>query len=226
MSKAWTQIIQTTGSIAWLRQLARILTSRYLVYMGSEQTVTHSRIAKAFIVVSKVIGVLFLGIVVLVLLLMWSWAAPSDNALGKRFQSHRFELETLARMSEEDADVIKVADTFIRLKNDWSWPRPESEWGITRERWDEYRRLFREVGLIGWEKDDVGNIDLVAHSTGFAPAGLTTKGFVHCNSALTPDKAFLPCVEQRDRGQSDTKANRGSTYRKLDQDWYIFEAWD
>src|ERR1700735_5933854 len=158
MSKAWTQIIQTTCSIAWFRQLARILTSRYLVCMGSEQTVTHSRIAKAFIVVSKVIGVLFLGIVVLVLLLMWSCAAPSDNALGKRFQSHRFELEALARMSEEDADVIKVADTLIRLKNDRSWPRPESKWGITRERWDEYRRTSCVVGLIGEEKDDVRTI--------------------------------------------------------------------
>jgi hypothetical protein len=63
----------------------------------------------------------------------------------------------LVRMSNEDADMIRIADDFTRTKSNWGWPRPEPTWGITPQRWDEYRRLFRQVGLsAGLQKDGVG----------------------------------------------------------------------
>ncbi len=194
--------------------------------MDAAQKVARGRLANALIVVSKVVGVLLLSVVVLLLLLMWSCAAPSDKTLSRRFQVHRSELEALARMSQEDADVIRVADDFTRLKNDWGWPRPESKWGVTRDRWDEYRRLFREVGLSGGlDKDEAGNVFFIAHTEGFVTGG-AAKGFVYCISAGDRDKSFLPCVEQRDQGQAGSQSDKGSSYRKLSQNWYIFEAWD
>jgi hypothetical protein len=174
----------------------------------------------------KAAGLLLLGVVVIVLLLMWSCAAPSDASLTRRFHNHRSELETLARMSQEDADVIRVADDFTRVKNDWNWPRPQSKWGITPERWDQYRLLFSRVGLgAGLQKDEAGNVYFIVHTEGFVTHG-AEKGFVYCGHAGNPDNVFLPCAEQRTeghRGQHD--GYEGNAYRKLADNWYIFENW-
>jgi hypothetical protein len=53
-------------------------------------------------------------------------------------------------MSNEDysrTTVTRIASDFTRLENNWGWPRPESDWGITRDRWDEYRELFMVAKL-------------------------------------------------------------------------------
>ncbi len=139
---------------------------------------------------------------------------------------HRPDFDSLARMSQEDSNVVRVADDFTRLKNDWSWPRPESQWGITREGWNEYRRLFHAVGVTkGLEKDGVGNVYFIVHTHGLSIGG-GSKGFVRCFSPGDPEKAFLPCVEQKERGQLKDDANSyGYGYRKIAPDWYIFEEW-
>jgi|SRR5579862_9826471 len=169
--------------------------------MDSPQPLATNCPAKSLIVISKIVAFLLLGVVIIAFLLAWSCKAPSDESLRERFQSHRSELETLARMSQEDADVIRVTDNFTRLKNDWSWPRPESKWGITRERWDEYQRLFRKIGLsAGLEKDKLGNVFFIAHTEGFASHG-ASKGLVQCVSGKDHDNAYLPCVEQYEHGQ-------------------------
>ena len=75
---------------------------------------------------------------------------PSDDQLLDWFARNRSDLERLVRMSDEDfaaCGVIRVAPTFTRLVDNWGWPRAESEWGISRDRWDEYRRVFRRAGL-------------------------------------------------------------------------------
>jgi hypothetical protein len=203
-------------------QLAPNFPLRYLAYMDSAQPAAPDRF---LIAVSKVVAFLLLGIVVVAFLLTWSCEAPSDESLGNRFRTHRSELETLVRMSQEDADVIRVADDFTRVKNDWGWPRPESKWGITRERWDEYRRLFHKVGLSGgFNKDEAGNVFFIAHSEGFVSGG-SAKGFVHCVTVGDVDKTLPPCKEQRYQGQVG-QPDKGSSYRELSPDWYIFETWD
>jgi hypothetical protein len=190
------------------------------------QQLVRSDLARVGVAASKLARLLLLGIVSvfsLLMFLLWSCDAPSDTTLRSQFQSHRFELDTLARMSQEDADGIRITDNFTRLEKDWAWARPNSKTGITREKWNQYRRLFREVELSGLDKDKVGNVYLVA-ATGFI-AGRTTKGFVHCINFGDRDKTFLPCVEQRDRGQVEEAGDNSYSYRKLAQNWYIFETW-
>jgi hypothetical protein len=190
------------------------------------QTVVRGDLARVGVAASKILGLLLLGIVSLFSLLMflaWSCEAPSDTALTSQFQSHRSELNTLALMSQEDADGIRITGNFARLENDWGWARPKSKREITREKWNEYRRLFREVHLRGLDKDKVGNVYFVAATDFFA--GDTTKGFVHCIHFGDRDQTFLPCVEQRDRGQVEEAGDKRYSYRKLGQNWYIFETW-
>ena len=127
-------------------------------------------------------------------------------------------------MSQEDANGIRITGTFKSLENDWGWARPKSKKGITREKWNEYQRLFREVDLSGLDKDKVGNVYLVAHATDLVTGG-STKGFVHCINFGDPSKTFLPCVEQRDSGRVEDAGAKGYSYRKLGENWYIFETW-
>ena len=88
----------------------------------------------------------------LLLTLVGCASEPSDDQLLRWFARERAQLEPLVQMCDEDfaaRRVIRVAPSFTRLARDWGWPRPESEWGISRQRWDEYRRLFRRSGLSG-----------------------------------------------------------------------------
>jgi len=92
------------------------------------------------------------------------------------------------------------------------------------DRWDQYRRLFRAAGITaGLEKDESGNVYFIVHTEGLAVGG-GSKGLVHCFGVGDVKEVFLPCAEQRDRGQSGD-ATEGDSYHRLEADWYIFEEW-
>jgi len=155
-----------------------------------------------------------------------AWAAPSDEALAVRFKQHRGDLEILVSMTREDLEVIRVADTFIWRKDSAAWPRPESEWGITKERWNEYRRLFRKVGLAaGLAKDTQSNIYFISHTEGTVVHG-ASKGFVYCERTGASGSAYLPCAESQDSGKHEDGKGEGSEYHRLVEHWYIYSDWD
>jgi hypothetical protein len=175
---------------------------------------------------SKILGLLLLGIVLLfsvLIFLLWSCAPPSDETLRSQFQSHRSELDALVRLSLEDADGISITENFGRLESNLGWARGKSRREISREKWNEYRHLFHQVHLSGLVKDKLGNVYLIA-SAEFAARG-TTKGFVHCVSIGEHSQTFLPCAEQHDNGQELEAGDKGYSYQKLGQNWYIFETW-
>ncbi len=175
----------------------------------------------------KILGLVLLGVVSLfsvLIFLLWSCAPPSGETLRIQFESQRSQLDTLVRMALKDADGISITDNLGKLESNMGWSRAKSKRGISREKWNEYRRLFHEGHLSGLVKDKIGNVYLVAAAE-FAPGG-TTKGFVHCINVGDRDQTFLPCVEQRDSGQEQEAGDKGSSYRKLAQNWYIFETWN
>ena len=109
-------------------------------------------------------------------------SAPSDAALTQQFNRHRNELETLATMANEDSGMSRIARDFTWRRDSVAWPRPESEWGITEARWDQYRRLFRKVGATaGLIQDQQGNIYFLLHTEGSVVYG-ASKGFVYCQT--------------------------------------------
>ena len=65
-------------------------------------------------------------------------------------EENRAEFEQLVRMANDDygrTKIIRIAYDFTRLEQNWGWPRPEPQWGITQERWNHYRALFRKLQL-------------------------------------------------------------------------------
>jgi hypothetical protein len=192
--------------------------------MNPVPTVVRSRLARVLVGVAKAIGVLLIGVALLLLLLVWSCSAPSDQSLSKRFQRHRAAFEALARMSQEDANVRVVTN------EGWTSSQPDA---VPSVRLDEYRRLFREIGANrGLEKDGAGNMYLMIHTEGFVTHG-ADKGLLYCVGPKEPEAQYssyryLPCEEQHEQGQHGQKRDGydGYAYLRLARNWYIFEKWD
>lgn len=97
--------------------------------------------------------------------------------MEKTFQLHESDLNNLVGMSNEDSKIIGIANDFTRLENNWDWPRPESEIGFSRQRWDEYRRLFKKIGTkYGINRGEEGSISIPMSATGMATGG-AQKGY-------------------------------------------------
>jgi len=123
-------------------------------------------------------------------------------------------------MSDEDARLIRIAPGFTRLVDDWSWPRPESKWGLTQARWDEYRRLFKATGLDeGLYRAPVSKqVFLLAYSEGIVGRGIYL-GYVYCGTAAPdPSDSYPPCTER-----NDSFVGPKYRYQKIADLWYIFE---
>ena len=50
-------------------------------------------------------------------------------------------------MLADDSRMTRITPDFLWTEGSVAWPRPESQWGISRVRWDEYKSLFRRAGL-------------------------------------------------------------------------------
>ena len=160
--------------------------------------------------------------------LSWAWSAPSDATMTMQFSRHRDGLEALAAMAKEDSMMSRIAFDFTWRQDSVAWPRPEAEWGITRARWDQYRRLFREVGVSeGLSQDKNGNIYFLVHTEGSVVGG-SSKGFVYCRGSRVEalGDTFSACSEQRDFGRRDDGKGNGNEYRRLSQHWFIYTDWD
>jgi len=149
---------------------------------------------------------------------------PSDDTLIANFQKHEADFNKLVTMSNEDSKVIRIASTFTRLENNWAWPRPDSELGFSKQRWDEYRALFDRLGLksgISRERDSMGPIIfMTAFSKGMVNRG-SSKGYAYFEHELLPVFASLDQnpVEPTKRQKHDV------VYRQIKLHWYLSYDW-
>lgn len=145
----------------------------------------------------------------------------SDAALKSHFVKHRADFEKIVAMANEDARVTRIAPEFTWLDDDAAWPRKNV--GISEQRWDEYRRLFRQVGVsVGiWKNINPPRIFFPVVSEGLVPAGYT-KGIVYSASPLSPTLKSL------DEKPPDRYWERGHVlvYKPIEDHWYMyFEQW-
>src|SRR6266404_8013198 len=102
---------------------------------------------------------------------------PNDSALESRFRAHRHAFVALASMAEEDSQLTRIAPDFTWLVEDVSWPRPNV--GLSPERWDSYRALFKETGASHgvFRRQGAPGVFLIASAEGIAGRG-SSKGYV------------------------------------------------
>jgi hypothetical protein len=139
---------------------------------------------------------------------------PSDAALELVFEQHEADFNQLIAMSNIDAKVVRIAPDFTWLDDNAGWPRPESELGFSKERWNQYRQLFEELGLKkGLGRDANGTVEFIASSHGLLTNG-SGKGYIYSNKELSPLYASL----------DDSPLTHGKyVYKALQAPrWYLF----
>lgn len=150
---------------------------------------------------------------------------PSDSDLEKTFYRHEPDFNKLVGMVKQDAHVVRIAHDFTWLETNAAWPRPESELGFSKERWDEYRRLFNKLGL----KEGVYRPEGYAGAEGqviFMPVSLTglatggdEKGYAYVM------KKVSPLVDSLDNITIQVQS-LVPVYKKLKGNWYLYYLWD
>ena len=149
---------------------------------------------------------------------------PSDTALIQRFQKNEGTFNKLARMSTEDSKVIRIADTFTRLDTNWAWPRPDSQLGFSKERWNEYLARFKQLGLDSGisRETNAGSavVFITASSKGMTLRG-SSKGYAYSEQSLSPvfdtldDTPFDP----------KSRAEHGVAFKPIKGHWYLYYEW-
>jgi hypothetical protein len=141
----------------------------------------------------------------------------SDAAIKSQFLKHRAGFERLVTVAQEDVHVVRVAPDFTWLDNDYAWPRQNV--GISTERWNEYRKLFRQVGV----KDGLGkNFDPLRIFFPIVSAGMVptswTKGLVYSPMRLSPT------VESLDEKIPDRfwDGTHVLVFKPIEDHWYIY----
>jgi hypothetical protein len=176
------------------------------------------------------IACLFSGSVIVVFVVLWLACGPnqpSDAKLKQLFKQHRNDLERLVQMTDEDWQMSRIAPDFTWRQDTVAWPRPESEWGISKQRWDEYRSIFAQAGIKNGltRREKSSDIIFFVWTWGIVPAGISV-GYLHCGQ---PQKGYAhteePCIGDHDvgSGMHGQSTSYGYRYEKIAPNWYIYE---
>jgi hypothetical protein len=132
-----------------------------------------------------------------------------EASLRAAFRQHRNEIEEIRRLFAEDSHLVRVAPTFTRLQDDWSWPREDV--GLTEERWAKYRELFRTASVSeGIERGEKGEVAFIMSAVGLGVSG-ASRGFVYSESAPAPILESFP-----------TSPSDGVVFVRLEGNWYLY----
>jgi hypothetical protein len=179
---------------------------------------TNSKFTRQALIVISLTVVLAVGVFVVRSSMKHYFASfhSKDEVLEANFSKYETDFQVLLEKSQADYKVIRIASDFTWLDNNAAWPRPESEWGISNERWDEYRNLFKKLGLNGGIlRDNQGEITyLIVSSSGLITNG-SSKGYAYCKSEPAP------IVSSLDDTTSWPKGKR-IIFKQLRGHWYLF----
>jgi hypothetical protein len=182
----------------------------------------HTR-KKAF----RIVGIVCFSILAGISLLWWGSGPhqPSDAVLERRFNKERPDFDRLLTMMDEDRNMSRIAPDFTWRQDNVAWPRPESEWGISNERWNDYKRLFSKTGLDdGITKPEKSSDTLLeVWSWGLVVGGIRVS-YLHCGPPRDGSvHTEPPCLQNKDSGRVEESSGDSYRFKKIAPDWYIFE---
>jgi hypothetical protein len=146
---------------------------------------------------------------------------PTDSELGTRWRQHQTLFDQLIVMARVDSELVRIAPDFTWTRKSVAWPRAASDLGFSQDRWDQYRRLFKglglEAGLLHRSQDEPRIIYLMAQTKGLVTSG-SAKGYAYSDAHLEPQCQSL------DRSRGDSRS--GICYKPLGGNWYLYLEWD
>jgi hypothetical protein len=160
-----------------------------------------------------------LPLLFLLALLISGCSYPSDAMLERQFFEHEGDFEKLVRMAQEDSHLVRIATDFTWLDTDVSWPRKNV--GISEERWNEYRAVFRRTGVPDGITKSEGSPSAVFFAN-WAEGGIASsiyKGIVFSAVPLYP---VLDSLDKRPPAELYDKKGHVIAYRPIKNNWYIY----
>lgn len=143
----------------------------------------------------------------------------SDKNLTDNFYRNRANFEKLARMANEDKNVMAVYENNVLLDGYNVWQN-DSQKGFSTKRWNEYKELFNQLGSpfihrISKEGDitDIASASIATSRTDDHESIVISKGYAY--SLKEPS----PLVESLDEMGFETT---GTFYKKIGEHWYLY----
>lgn len=135
---------------------------------------------------------------------------PTDNELEQVLKSHQSDFHTLIGMLNEDADIVRLDEKFVFLKE-----------GSTREvpqgRLAAYRSIFAKLRLErGFQRDKNNALRFIVSSGGVLST--SEKSYIYSTTPL------MPLVDSLDRVIERGHGDQKPVFKKLDGDWYLYYA--
>jgi hypothetical protein len=150
-----------------------------------------------------------LAIISLVLLLGCNSALVPDAKLHDAFYANKEDFNKLVLMSKQDRPLIRIRDDLTLMQTDSG---VKKNVGLTADRWQEYRVLFKKLGLKeGLERTDAIPSALLLYSSCEGSAiDADCKGYAYSEKPLSP------------LGTSLDKPRPGNVFKQLYPNWYLF----
>ncbi len=166
---------------------------------------------------------------------LWWSEPPSLASLMEHFPARRATLEHLLKMSDEDVRFPRLDPDFLydpsrepqraslEMRDD---PQPS----LPIQRWDDYRRLFKQAGLKqGFNRDQDGDVFFRAGAEGLLDRGHAT-GYLYCRnegSTVSKSAQFEPCRSvNQDADSRPEQVNppaEAYSFQKLANHWYAYD---
>ena len=144
-----------------------------------------------------------LGFIWIIYQFFFTTGHPSDKNLLLQFEQNRVKYEALVTMFEQDGSPLVIAPDRVRPAK-----------VIPQSRWEEYNALFSELELEGGLRSLDGETIQFIASAGGLPSASSGKGYM-----------FRPKSPQAIYDNLDKFPDTRMSYRKIDEDWYVFLHW-
>jgi hypothetical protein len=135
---------------------------------------------------------------------------PRDAKLKETFYRNRDDFNRLVQMSQQDPRLMRIDFDFTIMNTD-SGPRKNV--GLSEDRWQQYRVLFRKLGLTdGLERstETASTIFFYVQCEGSAIDG-------DCKGLAYSEKPVVPVKNSLNRMPPD-----GTFFETLSPNWYLF----
>ena len=160
-----------------------------------------------------------LDLVIALLILTCGCGMPSDSHLREKFAHERSGFVELVRMSNQDEHVAVISRDFTYLDTDASWPRENI--GFSEERWNEYRRMFRKLGIDGGlarREDYPSTVFINVYGSGGVLAS-SAKGLVYSDRLLSP---LVSSLDAFPRELYEKQKGHAIIFERLEDNWYMY----
>ena len=125
-------------------------------------------------------------------------------------------------MSDQDPNLSVIDPSWLQLRNGTQFLNYDARAGITENRWNEYRRIFRRnditQGIRRYQPS--GDAFILVKSEGLLDRGVSN-GFLFCG--VGPEHAYPPCSSQQAKGEHPyTEAEGAYSFVRVADRWYVF----